>query len=55
MIPAILSIPGAAVVLSVVFFVVKLFIKGAVLTIIAAVFGVILLIHALRAFGVVTF
>ena len=55
MTPAILSILAAAVALCVIFFVVKLFIKGAVLTMIAAVLGVILLVHALRAFGVVTF
>ena len=52
---ALLSILAAAVALYVIFFVVKLFIKGAVLTMIAAVLGVILRVHALRAFGVVTF
>ena len=55
MITALLSILAAAVVLYLVFFVVKMFIKGMVLSIIGAVFGLLLLVHALRSFGVVQF
>ena len=53
--PTLLSILVAALVLFVLFHVVRMFIKGMVLTIIGLILGLIFLIHTLRAFGIVRF
>ena len=51
----IVSVCIAALALYILFFVVRVFIKGMILSIVGLIFGLIFLVHVLRAYGIVNF